>query len=252
MIQSNIEVPEIHHSTDYDSFHFFPENRQLVLSHVDRLAQDETFPNGFPTCPIRVTNQKYIIDGQHRFEAAKRLSIPIYYIFDKNGNTQSVRICNTNILRWAGNDYLHYYAQTDRDYKIIYDLREELKISLSAIVAAIKYFGGYKHVKFHYEFRNGDIKVWYFEKDLKQFLQSYVTGVRHFALHRDTSKNKVSSILLSSAYVYGAASTYKNDKSTYSKFLDNLPSYPYCIPKFTKVEDVREKIIKISQGKKGA
>lgn len=251
MIQSNIDVPEIHHSTDYDSFHFFPENRQLVLSHVHRLIDDKTFPIGFRSCPIRVTDQKYIVDGQHRFTAAKKLGIPIYYVIDSKANSDSIRICNSNQLRWVGDDYLHFFAERDRDYKIVYDLKEDLKIPLSPIAAAIIYLGGYKKIKFHYEFRKGDVKVWYFEKDLKDFLYSYVKGVKRFAFERDTPKNKTSLIFYTSAYVHGAAYTYKNDKPVYERFLRELPAYPYTIPKLTKNEEARNHVIRISMGKKG-
>ena len=100
----------IHSSTDYDSFEFFKGNRPLLKGHVKNLVEDKTFPKNFFSCPIVVNEKKFILDGQHRYTAAKQLGIPIYYIIMHGGVKSDIKNRNINIKNWKLDDYVHYYS----------------------------------------------------------------------------------------------------------------------------------------------
>jgi len=52
-----------------------------------------------------------IVDGQHRFVAAKTLKLPINYIIVKNYGIDEVQVLNTNSSNWGGKDYLDMYVE---------------------------------------------------------------------------------------------------------------------------------------------
>jgi hypothetical protein len=78
-------IPQINYTREYEKFKLFDANRPLSAIHVEHISQHKDFVENFPTCPIIVNEQFYIIDGQHRFEAAKSLDCGIFYIIQPNG-----------------------------------------------------------------------------------------------------------------------------------------------------------------------
>ena len=64
---------------DYSQFKYLPGNRDLVLNHVDRLVKSISKNNLLKNNPIMINKQGYILDGQHRLQAAEELGVDIYY-----------------------------------------------------------------------------------------------------------------------------------------------------------------------------
>ena len=63
-------------SNHYQRFSYFSSNRNLDENHVKRLMYSIEL-NGLLE-EITINEKWQIIDGQHRFEALKRLSLPVY------------------------------------------------------------------------------------------------------------------------------------------------------------------------------
>lgn len=69
---------------DYSKFSIMPNrNRNIKEPHVKNIAHKINTVDLTPFVPIicyRKSRKNFILDGQHRFEACKRLNKPIYYV----------------------------------------------------------------------------------------------------------------------------------------------------------------------------
>ena len=108
VIKVMLVVNQVNSTNDYQKFKTLKGNRQVNKLHVKRLI--ESFREAYLLSPI-VVNQEYeIIDGQHRFEAAKELKLPINFIICNNYSLKEVQLLNTNMKNWKKEDYLNAYC----------------------------------------------------------------------------------------------------------------------------------------------
>lgn len=115
---------------DYDKFRYFPENRKIAKEGAEKIVgimQDYSY---IPSCPMLVTEPKnrkvisefetkpdkilYVIDGQHRLEAAKKLNIEVIY-WEFIGSVTEAHILmqrlNASQRKWIPDDYINFYAR---------------------------------------------------------------------------------------------------------------------------------------------
>lgn len=114
---------------DYDRFRFFDTNRNIVESHVRKLMASISEIGLLEE--ITVNEDYYIIDGQHRFEALKRMSEHIVAKIKIGASSNS--IIPVNIIRrgWSIKDYIEHYAEEgNQEYVLI---REVLKYNKSKL-----------------------------------------------------------------------------------------------------------------------
>jgi len=95
-------------TTDYTLFSHLEGNRVVNKLHVERLKA--SFLKSYLLSPITVNEHYQIIDGQHRFNAAKELYFPIYFIIVPSYGLKEVQLLNTNMKNWKKEDYLHAYC----------------------------------------------------------------------------------------------------------------------------------------------
>lgn len=101
---------QIHSTHDLSIFKTLNGNRELNLSHVDRIAQS-IVDNGFLKVPIVVNENFEIIDGQHRVEAARKVKSMVYYVKVKNYNLSTAIILNANSANWKTIDYVKSFCE---------------------------------------------------------------------------------------------------------------------------------------------
>jgi hypothetical protein len=101
-------VGSIFLTTDYSLFRVLGGNRNIIPIHVTRLI--ESFKDQYLISPITINESFEIIDGQHRFTAARELGLPIYYIICPNYGLKHVQMLNTNAKNWNKQDYLRAYV----------------------------------------------------------------------------------------------------------------------------------------------
>jgi hypothetical protein len=75
-----------------------------------------------------VNRDFYVIDGQHRLEAAKSLGVEIFYIQSDNINDLHVIECNVNQKSWEVENYIDYFAIKERKEEYV-QLKDMLKSS---------------------------------------------------------------------------------------------------------------------------
>lgn len=101
-------VNQVNQTNDYEMFKTLDGNRTVNKLHVNRLK--ESFKTAYLLSPILINQLNQIIDGQHRFEAAKSLGLPVNYIICNDYGLKEVQILNTNMKNWKKEDYLHAYC----------------------------------------------------------------------------------------------------------------------------------------------
>ncbi len=115
---------------DYDRFRFFNTNRNIVESHVRKLMASISEVGLLEE--ITINEDYYIIDGQHRFEALKRMSEDIVAKIKIGASSDS--IIPVNIMRrgWSITDYINFYSgQGNHNYQLIKDIIESNDSKLS-------------------------------------------------------------------------------------------------------------------------
>lgn len=94
---------------DYSKFKDILGNRNINNLNVKRLVQ--SFQKSYLMSPIIVNENFEIIDGQHRFLAAKKLQLPINYIMVKGYSLDEVKSLNETGIKWSKKDHLNAYVE---------------------------------------------------------------------------------------------------------------------------------------------
>lgn len=119
----------------YNKFKLHYKNRKINYSKVEKLAAAIDKNNLLPIYPIVVNKKFEILDGQHRFEAAKSVKALVYYIVS-NGNYGIENVADSNNFQshWKLDDYINYYASDDREpYLKLIALSKKYNIASSFI-----------------------------------------------------------------------------------------------------------------------
>ena len=108
-------------TTDYDKFKFIDANRDQNRGHVEKIkAAFAEIGNLTKVQPILVNEKMQIIDGQHRFIAAKELEQPVYYTQMTGLGIAEARQMNILHRGWTVQDYANSYALTGNQNYIKY------------------------------------------------------------------------------------------------------------------------------------
>lgn len=107
--QEIIEGIKVTGTTDYDLFSIIEGNRAIDRLHVEKLKH--SFLEDYLFTVIIVNEKFQIIDGQHRFMAAKELQFPIYFVVVEGLGIKEVKIYNLNQNNWKKIDYLNSYVK---------------------------------------------------------------------------------------------------------------------------------------------
>jgi hypothetical protein len=101
-------INNVNQSNNYQMFKTLEGNRTINKIHVERLKK--SFEDSYLLSPILVNKNFEIIDGQHRFNAAKSLKLPINFIIVNDYGLKEVQLLNTNMSNWKKEDYLQAFC----------------------------------------------------------------------------------------------------------------------------------------------
>lgn len=111
-------------TNDYAKFRTLDGNRTLNELHLKRLVSSMRV--NYLLSPIVVNERMEVIDGQHRFAAAKELGLPVNFIIVIGYGLREVQILNANAKNWTANDYLSGYCDLGyEDYLTYRTFREK-------------------------------------------------------------------------------------------------------------------------------
>ena len=159
----------------YDKFQFFIGNRKIYRSHVDQIKSDHSFKEKFQYCPIRVNKDLYIVDGQHRFLAAKELDTGIHYFIDPKANLDDIKACNCNVLPWKTKEHIEYYAEKgDIVYKLLKELPEKYKVPHTYVNLILYEITRNVEYRMSKTIKNGNLKLDREQMDLLENICEFV------------------------------------------------------------------------------
>ena len=126
---------KIFHTYDYEKFKIIAENRQIYHQHVIRIKNSMRNSFDLHLNPIIVNSKFEIVDGQHRFMAAKELKKPIFYVIDNNYKNEKIKQFNVCQKSWKLEDYFYYYDKLgNKNYTKVINLSKELKFRINVVL----------------------------------------------------------------------------------------------------------------------
>jgi hypothetical protein len=119
-------------TTNYSLFSMMKTNRPINNGLVKRLQESMNEFGFLESRPVIVDKNFYIIDGQHRFTAAKNLNLPINYaIEDINAESAMIKL-NANQVMWRLEEYIMHHASSGIPfYKELLKYNENYKLGAS-------------------------------------------------------------------------------------------------------------------------
>lgn len=130
------EFGKIYESTDYSLLKNINSNRMISPTNYNKLVrsmQEEVL-----VMPICVNEKMEIIDGQHRFLAAKELGKPFYFYIQEGYKEDQMKRANLVSSNWNKNDFLNMYINQDHPtYRRIKELMDEYGIVISDMIKII-------------------------------------------------------------------------------------------------------------------
>ncbi len=110
---------KVYKTSEYSAFSHLRENRDRNELHVATLM--ESFQTDGYLFTIIIVNEKIeIIDGQHRFEAAKRLHLPVYFMVMPHWEIHQVAVLNVNSRNWTMEDFMNAHAKGGNNHYVVF------------------------------------------------------------------------------------------------------------------------------------
>ena len=239
-----IKIPTIYTTTDYNKFQTFSSNRTIMEDHVEKMMSSESFPVKFPTCPIVVDKDLCIIDGQHRFTAASRLGLPIYYIIDDDAKEEDMIDRNAKMRCWKVMDYVMFYSKTNDSYKFIYDLTLKYpSLSTSFHFCMVSNIAEKGKSKAFSHLKTGKMTLTEIDKkNIMEFYNVYVPFLKDFKAVR----GRFALPYFHVAYIGAMVSIYKNDQKCFYKIIKKAPITTLPVPSFVLIDDAIQYLLKVS------
>jgi hypothetical protein len=109
---------EVFETKEYSQFKKIDYNRAISKSNVKKIMKS-IIEYGL-IVPIVVSEDGYIIDGQHRLEALRELQMPVWYVVSQNIKRDIVQEVNGVRKNWTSKDWIESYAEKGNvDYKLL-------------------------------------------------------------------------------------------------------------------------------------
>lgn len=140
--ENEIKDVVIKYTHDYYRFNFIGGNRDINTCNLYKLTEELKKENLLHLHPIIVNKDFEIIDGQHRFLAAKELGIGFYYILDENVSIDHVVNGNSNQCTFEVKDYIKYYAveKNNPHYILLRKMLVNTGLNPKALIGLIRGF----------------------------------------------------------------------------------------------------------------
>ena len=123
-MENNKIVNQVWMTNDYSIFNAIKGNRPLNQLHKKRLMESMSVQH--LQCPIIVNKHMDVIDGQHRLESQRELSLPVYYIMMEEYGIEETHRLNSNSSDWKTSDFMEAYAlEGIKDYIIYKEFYKE-------------------------------------------------------------------------------------------------------------------------------
>lgn len=153
----------VKHTNKHDKFSLHPANRKVIQSKVKIMMKKILANNVLHLNPIIVDNEMRIINGQHRYFAAKELGLTIYYV-QGDVNAEEMLDLNASQKSLVLTDYLDsYVAQGFPEYLKVKEFIGNNRIFLYNAIGLLSGRNSQPNSELVNTFKTGSFKV----KDLE-------------------------------------------------------------------------------------
>lgn len=174
MNEEKIKNP-VYCTRDYSIFKFSSLNRQVNEQHIKELVAAIKKNNQLDANPILVNSDFEIVSGQHRFLAAKKLNLPVYYIQKDSEDIPDIYFLTSNMNQRESKliDSINFYSMNKEipDYIYFKKTIELLKISPGAVSSLIGNIHGCK--TYAHAIRSGSFKLAMSQKETDDLVKKY-------------------------------------------------------------------------------
>lgn len=120
---------------NYSKFVFSKQNREVKTKTVLSLKESMTKFGFIPGRPVLITKEWVIVDGQHRFLAARDLGIEIEFEILEGNYLDKMIYLNSTQSNWTLEDYVNSYASQNIDcYRKLLKFKEKYDLNLSSAI----------------------------------------------------------------------------------------------------------------------
>ena len=210
------EEVKYYKTDEYEKFSFFKFNRTAGTNK--NLKDSVKMVDMTKFCPIIVTPDFKIIDGQNRFIVCKNACKPIFYTVYNGDPKQAMIALNTSSKPWRQEEYLEYYVGEGRtNYMALKFLMDKYKISISN--AILLYSSGKTNSA---SFKKGNLV------DDSEYFIPVVEFIQNTELPKDVKSYR--------SFVNAVLLFFINNNGNYKK-INKLSKYIISITKFSRTED---------------
>lgn len=155
-------------TTNYDKFSFRKGNRNLnqknFLKLINSMKEKQLM------IPILVNEKFEIIDGQHRYSAAKELGLPVYYYIIEGYGSEEMQRANLVSSNWTKDDFLSMFVEEgNEDYEKIKDMKDTFNVNIGLIIKVFATFQGVNQKTIAKSFEEGNLDIKDYDKVLEFF-----------------------------------------------------------------------------------
>jgi hypothetical protein len=164
-------VGEVIKTRDYSVFKKMPGNRKINEAHVMHLM--ESMNRKQLLVPILCNEYLEVIDGQHRLESIRRLSLPVYYIVVEGYRLEEVHMLNAISRTYKMEDFMNGYIELgNEEYKKFRTFKENYPFLTMQL--ALLYLSGGRRESVLQPFKEGTFKI-------ADYAQACLWAVRTYA-----------------------------------------------------------------------
>jgi hypothetical protein len=219
----------IYETTNYDQFKSFESNRPVESSQIIESIKKN---NLLKSHPIIVTKDFYVIDGQHRLDAARKLKIPIYYIQDLSLTEEDISTCQIS-KPWTIENFCHFYKSKNEDYEFLFQMSRKYNTTISRLLGWCS-----KSFEVLLKYKQGKYKISY----SKEFLEE---KIEKFKQIRDAIFQITKRKLLKNGEdaIWNIISMENYEHEVFLYKIDMYPSFVKAAVKFNTCLDIKEALI---------
>ena len=215
-------------TTDYKKFKFLIDNRQTARKHINKLKEAILAnPEILEVQPILVNEKYEIIDGQHRFQAASELGLPIHYSKVRGLDIGTAREMNVLQRKWSVEDYAMSYAKAgNKHYEKFNHYRREYP-GIPVTILMIVLGAGSDSERVSLAFKTGKFMVVRTDEDAEWILDQLMF----------VKQTTGGGVPISKAFVGALLQCLENVDFDYEEFKKNLARKPELFHRTVVVRD---------------
>ena len=165
----NTSNGKVYKTKHYNLFSFIDGNRNINKAHLKRI--ELSLSRKQLPVPIIVDEGYKIFDGQHRYEACKKIGLPIYYLIIPNLSLSDVQVINANMKNWTTDDYCDSYCKIgkNKDYFKYREYKERFGFGHNETLVLLNGSGKNEHESrgLWQNFRDGKFKILNYSVSIK-------------------------------------------------------------------------------------